>query len=256
MLRGCFGKLRLFKFCPPNPFYQANPWYIIPAMNITSAFLENPFSDMRSTADRLVMFLKTRGPQTASELAGVLGITDEAARQQLVKLAGKGLVEGTSETRGVGRPRQVWNLTAVGNACFPDAHAELTVQLIATIKRVLGEDSLDRLISAREEETLANYRAELDGAADLEERVARLAAIRDREGYMCEMKADADGYLLVENHCPICAAARVCQGFCQAELRTFKKALGDDVDITREEHIVSGARRCVYRIRRVDTQRR
>lgn len=148
----------------------------------------------------------------------------------------------------MGRPKQIWNLTAAGHERFPNTHADLTVQLISTIRDVLGEEALDRLITAREKETLANYRAAMKGAASLEERVARLAAIRDREGYMCEMSKDADGYLLIENHCPICAAATACQGFCRAELRTFKKVLGKDANVTREEHIVSGDRRCAYRI--------
>jgi predicted ArsR family transcriptional regulator len=217
-------------------------------MNITRTLLENSSAANWPTADRLLVLLKTRGPQTASGLGAAVGITDEAARQHLIKLAGEGLVEGASETRGVGRPVQVWNLTAAGNGRFPNAHADLTVQLISTIRKVLGEEALDRLIAAREKETLANYQAEMEGAADLKERVARLATIRDREGYMCEWKADADGYLLIENHCPICAAATACQGFCQAEMRTFKKTLGAGVEISREEHIVSGARRCAYRI--------
>jgi predicted ArsR family transcriptional regulator len=142
----------------------------------------------------------------------------------------------------VGRPKQIWNLTAAGNGRFPDAHADLTVRLISAIRSGLGEDALERLISAREKEVLPNYRAEMKGAVNLEERLARLAAIRDREGYMCELSADAGGYLLVENHCPICAAATAGQGFCRAEQRTFEKVLGADVNVAREEHIVSGAR--------------
>jgi predicted ArsR family transcriptional regulator len=217
-------------------------------MNIPSKVLANPASADRPTSDRLLILLKTRGPQTAVELGAALGITDEAARQQLVKLSSEDFVEASMENRGVGRPKQIWNLTAAGHERFPNTHADLTVQLISTIRDVLGEEALDRLITAREKETLANYRAAMKGAASLEERVARLAAIRDREGYMCEMSKDADGYLLIENHCPICAAANACQGFCRAELRTFKKALGKDANVTREEHIVSGDRRCAYRI--------
>lgn len=217
-------------------------------MNIPSKGLANPASADRPTSDRLLILLKTRGPQTAVELGAALGITDEAARQHLVKLASEGFVEASMENRGVGRPKQIWNLTAAGHERFPNTHADLTVQLISTIRNVLGEEALDRLITAREKETLANYRAEMKGAASLEERVARLAAIRDREGYMCEMSKYADGYLLIENHCPICAAATACQGFCRAELRTFKKVLGKDANVTREEHIVSGDRRCAYRI--------
>jgi predicted ArsR family transcriptional regulator len=62
---------------------------------------------------------------------------------------------------------------------------------------------------------------------------------------------DDGSLLLVENHCPICAAATACQGFCRAELDVFRDVLGPDVSITREEHIVSGGRRCSYSIREV-----
>ncbi len=195
---------------------------------MSSDHLENLARQSNRAADRFLVLLKTRGPQTSAELGSALGITFEAARQQLVKLAKEGFVESTSEASGVGRPTQVWRLTAAANARFPDAHAELTAQ----------------------QETRANYAAELADAADLRERVARLAAIRTREGYMAEWREEDDGFLLVENHCPICAAAAVCQGFCRAELEVFQEVLGAGAQVTRVEHIPAGARRCAYRITR------
>jgi len=57
-----------------------------------------------------------------------------------------------------------------------------------------------------------------------------------------------DGFLLIENHCPICAAAAACQGFCRAELEVFRDTLGADVIVERTDHILAGARRCAYRI--------
>jgi predicted ArsR family transcriptional regulator len=194
------------------------------------------------------VLLKTRGPQTAADLGTALDITGEAARQQLLKLAADGLVEATSEPRGVGRPTQVWRLTDKGNARFPDAHAELTAGLLRSIRSELGEPALDRLIAARAAESLASYQAALEGSADLGERVRRLAEARTREGYMAECQAIEEGYLLVENHCPICVAATVCQGFCQAERDVFQQALGQGVSVERTEHIVGGDRRCAYRI--------
>jgi predicted ArsR family transcriptional regulator len=202
----------------------------------------------RPAGDRILLRLKTRGPQTAADLGSALGITGEAARQQLLKLAAEGLVEATPEPRGVGRPTQVWALTEAGNARFPDTHAELTAQLLRTIRSQLGEEALDRLIAARATESVANYAAVLEGADDLGERVARLAEERTREGYMAECQAEGDGYLLVENHCPICVAATECQGFCRTERDVFQQALGKDVSVERTEHIVSGDRRCAYRI--------
>ena len=175
-------------------------------------------------------------------------MTGEAARQQLARLAADGLVVATAEPRGVGRPAQVWGLTEAGNARFPDAHAELTAQLIRSIRTQLGEEVLDRLIDSRSAESRAAYAAALEGAADLGERVARLAEARTREGYMAESWAEGEGYVLVENHCPICVAATACQGFCRAELDTFREVLGPDASVERTEHIVAGDRRCVYRI--------
>ena len=215
---------------------------------MASEILLNSAGSARSAGERLLVLLKTRGPLTAAELGTALGITGEAARQQLVRLGAEGLVAAANEVRGVGRPAQVWRLTDEGHRRFPDTHAELTVGLIRTIRTVLGETALDRLISAREEETRGAYADALAGAESAEERVARLAEIRSREGYMAEWRRDGDDLLLVENHCPICAAAAECQGFCAAELSVFRDSLGPEVRVERIEHIQAGARRCAYRI--------
>jgi predicted ArsR family transcriptional regulator len=215
---------------------------------MSSNYLENLQPVSARDPDRFLVLLKMRGPQTTGDMASALGITHEAARQQLVKLAHDGMVAATAEAGGVGRPAQVWRLTEAGNARFPDAHADLSAQLIRTIRTELGEEALDRLIAARERETRARYAEELADADDLRERVAGLAAIRTREGYMAEWREEGDGYLLIENHCPICAAVSVCQGFCRAELEVFQESLGPEARVSRVEHIPAGARRCAYRI--------
>ena len=65
---------------------------------------------------------------------------------------------------------------------------------------------------------------------------------------MAEMRRDGDDFLFIENHCPICAAAQACMGFCRSELELFRQALGEGVRVEREEHILLGARRCAYRV--------
>ena len=92
------------------------------------------------------------------------------------------------------------------------------------------------------------YAAALAPATSLGERVARLAELRAAEGYMAEVSVESDGFLLVENHCPICAAAAACQGFCRAELQAFRDALGPGANVERTDHMLAGARRCAYRI--------
>ena len=114
---------------------------------------------------------------------------------------------------------------------------------------MFGEEGLDRLISQREGETLKRYQDQLSSHKTLKAKVKQLAALRDAEGYMADWQQGEDGsFMLLENHCPICAAAQQCQGFCQSELDVFQKALGRAGSVERTEYILDGARRCAYRI--------
>lgn len=194
------------------------------------------------------MLLKTRGALTAGEIAKELAITTEGARLQLLKLTEEGLIQSVHESKGVGRPTQYFSLSELGQKGFPDTHAELTIKLIQQIKETLGEQALQTVISAGEEKTKKRYTQQLNQANYLEDRVRQLTEIRSREGYMAEYSKEDNGFLLVENHCPICAAAQTCQGFCSSELNVFKFVLGADVHITRVNHIIAGDRRCAYKI--------
>ncbi|PMR74298.1 helix-turn-helix transcriptional regulator [Billgrantia endophytica] len=210
---------------------------------------EKPSRSMNSAAEQLLHLLKMRGPHSASELGELVGTTGENARQQLGKLSRQGLVTQRARPGGVGRPVSEWRLTEAGHDHFPDAHAELAAKLIISVRDTLGPGALDRLVEARESETLALYRRELAGADSLRERVSRLARIRTREGYMAEWWKEEDGSLmLVENHCPICSAARTCPAFCRSELQIFRAVLGERVCVERTDHVLSGARRCTYRL--------
>jgi predicted ArsR family transcriptional regulator len=211
---------------------------------MSSEYLEN------SSAGRILLLLKNKGPQSAGQLGEALGTTGEAARQQLEKMAAEGLVAATSQASGVGRPSKMWSITTEGNARFPDSHAALTVDLITAMKQAFGSEGLDRLLAHRAKRQIAAYRERMPAHTSLRRRVQMLAEIRTEEGYMAEvLDGDNGDLLLVENHCPICVAATACLGLCGAELDVFRKVLGRDVEVERTEHIINGARRCAYRIR-------
>ncbi|MEO1934824.1 MAG: hypothetical protein ABGX04_08590 [Myxococcales bacterium] len=97
----------------------------------------------------------------------------------------------------------------------------------------------------------ALYRERVEAAGpDIEARIAALTEVREQEGYMAEWSRETPGeWILVENHCPICAAAAVCQNLCRDELALFRSCLGGAVEIERTDHILAGARRCAYTIR-------
>ena len=215
-------------------------------MNYTRESLDN--SEAMPTAERILFYLKTHGPVANGALAEALAITPEAARQQVQKLVAGGLVEGQQEAAsGVGRPRQNWVLTEAGNRRFPDTHAQLSVQLIGSIRQLFGEEGLDRLIGQRETEARELYLRECPGPT-LEARLRQLARVRSDEGYMARVEREGEDWLLIEDHCPICAAARTCQGFCRSELQLFQEVVGADATVRREQHLLAGAARCVYRV--------
>jgi predicted ArsR family transcriptional regulator len=204
---------------------------------------------MRTPSERILFQLKTRGPSETLALAGALLISRQAALQHLERLVTDGLVEHVDERRGVGRPRRIWSLTETAQTRFPDAHAQLTVEMLEALSAEFGEAGVERIIARREVATTRAYTAAMAGEETLQDRVAALAEIRTAEGYMADWSPDpGGGFLLVENHCPICAAAAACQGFCRAEQAVFQAVLGPGVSIERTDHILAGARRCAYRI--------
>lgn len=203
-----------------------------------------------NTADRILFLLKTRGASTAQQLAEVLQLTSMGVRRHLQAWQAKGLVLGEDRADKVGRPARYWLLSEAGHARFPDRHSELTVQLIAQVRVLFGEEGLDKLIDAREQQSEALYQTRMGQAKTLSQRLAKLVQVRDEEGYMVELRKQPDGsFLLIENHCPICAAAAQCQGFCRSELAVFRRMVGPGHSVERVEHVLSGARRCAYAIK-------
>lgn len=205
-------------------------------------------SDMTDAKRRLVERLKRVDSATAGELAAAFALTDTAVRQHLESLQELGVVrrlEGSANGRG--RPAARWQLTAESWSMFPDRHGDLTVDLLEEVRTELGEAALDRVIESRSRRQAEQYRL-LVGSGSVAVRVRRLADQRTTEGYLAEVIRDGDDVLLIEHHCPICSAASSCQSLCRAEMEVFRAALGADISVTREQHVLSGDQRCAYRI--------
>ena len=200
--------------------------------------------------NRIMDRLKARGPQSVKILSKQLGMTTMGVRQHLADLETKGLLAQTQQERQTrGRPVHLWKLTKSGHNRFPDSHSQTTLELIDVIRSSLGEESLNQLIDSRSKKVEANYRAELNAAAPgLQQQIERLAQLRSEEGYMAEVRLLPDGWMLIENHCPICRAATNCQQFCKSELEIFQRLFENNATVLRTDHLLEGARRCAYKI--------
>ncbi len=201
--------------------------------------------------DRILFQLKTRGPQTAAAIGTRLGMTPTGARQHLARLQADGFVEGEEQRQKRGRPTRFWRLTDRGHGRFPDRHSDLTLEFLRSTQAVFGKAGLEKLVRHREEDSLARYRRLVPRRLPLRAKLRALADARSQEGYMARVIAERDGsFLLVEDHCPICAAAATCQALCRSELAIFQNVLGDGIMVQRIDHLLAGARRCAYRVQR------
>ncbi|MFB2640676.1 helix-turn-helix transcriptional regulator [Shewanella bicestrii] len=200
------------------------------------------------TTDKIIQLLKLHGPLTAKTLAEELALTTMGVRQHLQALEDAGDVDIEDRVEGRGRPTRYWGLTEQSRTHFADRHSELSLQLIDSVKMIFGDQGLDKLIEHREQTALQQYRSAMLGMTDIVSRLTKLVELRTLEGYMATQE-QADGvFWLLENHCPICSAATKCQNFCRSELQQFQQLFADIATVSREEHIIDGARRCAYRI--------
>ncbi len=199
--------------------------------------------------DTILAKLKNQGAMTSTALAKLLTMTNMGARQHLLRLEKKQLVSHFLQKATVGRPKKMWQLTELGHKRFPDRHADLTLQLLDSVNTVFGEQGLAQLVIAREQQMLKKYQTALDACGTLEHKVSALADIRNEEGYMASVeKVSNHEYLLIESHCPICAAAIQCQNFCRSEWSIFQQCFGENYQVERSEYLLTGDRRCAYKI--------
>ncbi|RVU40138.1 MarR family transcriptional regulator [Rheinheimera riviphila] len=217
--------------------------------------------------EKILQLLKTKGQQTSQQLADVLELTMMGARKHLLNLAEQGLVvSGTDHPEAAiansrGRPQQYWRLTKAGHQYFPDRHADVSLQLIDGVRQLFGAAGLEQLIVQREQQQQLHYRQKLSNFGDLAAKVQQLAEIRQQEGYLAEaylldnglgdnslpeIGAPDGSWVLVEHHCPICAAATLCQNFCRSELQLFRACVEGLATVERTEHLLSAGSRCAY----------
>jgi len=209
--------------------------------------------ELSKSQHTIMLRLKTRGPQSVKILSKQLGMTTMGVRQHLNYLESRDYVGQTREAKQTrGRPVHLWKLTDKGHGSFPDTHSSMAVELIDVLRSSLGGAELERIIDSRAEQQLAGYLRDLAGfGEDLQSRIARLAELRSEEGFMAEVRLLPDGWLLIENHCPIYSAANSCRNICDSELRVFQQMFQDNAEVSRTDYLLDGARRCAYKIQRL-----
>ena len=151
---------------------------------------------------------------------------------------------------GVGRPRNLYDVTAEAQGLFPSNYDGLATGPLAAILELGGEGLVEDVFAARRRQAGTRLRDQLEEAlpegASLADRVRVLARLQDEQGYISEARIDGNGIRLVEHNCAVLDVARGMPAACRAELDLFRQVLG--ADVVRERHIAAGDRCCEYRV--------
>jgi DeoR family transcriptional regulator, suf operon transcriptional repressor len=194
----------------------------------------------------VLVHLKRAQPLTVKELAGLLGLSLNAARHHLKELEADGLVGYQREHRGVGAPVFAYRLSPAGEALFPRRYEETLNGLLDRIVEKEGREAAVALLQSYFGGLANRLRGQLSGAAPTE-RLRTVTRALSEEGYMAEGSCDATAGTLIEHNCAIPAVAQRFPEICAAEAKFLAEVLGAEVD--RREHILSGCPACEYHLR-------
>ena len=97
----------------------------------------------------------------ALELASRLGVSAMAVRQHLYELQDEQLVNYREESRAMGRPAKLWQLTPAADRFFPEGNAELTLGLIQSAIEAFGEAGLERLLDVKTRHQIEAYQSQI-----------------------------------------------------------------------------------------------
>ena len=203
---------------------------------------------------RAVLYaLRRRGQASADDIARQLDMTVSGARQHLTALVDDGLAEATELPRPPGqrgRAQLAYMVTERADALFPKAYGELTNELLGYASET-DSGLVDTLFQRRRDERIRNATRRLAGKRGLKAKVAELTRILDDDGYLATCEDVGNGvFRIVEHNCAIWAVAQKYGQACTSEIE-FIRAVLPEAHVERVQHMIAGARRCAYEVRRV-----
>ena len=169
---------------------------------------------------------------TATQLAGLLGVTPVAVRRHLDLLEGEGLIVARPihghEPAGRGRPAKSYKITDAGRERFHHAYSALAAQAIAQILAATGPDGLDALAEAHFSPIEDAFGAAL-ASNPAESPADALVAALDAGGYAAQLSQLKGGAQLCQHHCPVADIARLYPELCAIETTLIARILGSHV---------------------------
>jgi predicted ArsR family transcriptional regulator len=193
----------------------------------------SPSAEDGRTRHRVTALLLEHGPQTATELAGRLGVSPTAVRRHLDALVATGRVEerhAPGTPRGRGRPARLFHLTDAGRSAFPHAYDDLALTALRFVAAQGGPDAVRAVAEAQ----LAGLEQRCSAAVETVpgppvDRAQALAAALTAEGYAASASAISGGGQLCQHHCPVAHVAAEFPQLCEVETAVIGRLVGTHV---------------------------
>ena len=199
----------------------------------TASARPSPTADDGRTRHRVTALLLEHGPQTATELAGRLGVSPTAVRRHLDALVSTGRVEerhAPGTPRGRGRPARLFHLTDAGRSGFPHAYDDLALTALRFVAAQGGPDAVRAVAEAQLAglEQRCATAVETGPGAPVDRAQARAVALT-AEGYAASASAISGGGQLCQHHCPVAHVAAEFPQLCEAETAVIGRLVGTHV---------------------------
>jgi predicted ArsR family transcriptional regulator len=192
-------------------------------------------SEAGRSRDRILgLLLRSEEPLSVQALAGRLGISRNAAHQQVAALEREGLVECDSAIRTRGRPSQGYRLSTAGSATFPRQYALIARELLAELSKHLGPEELRGALQ-RIGTKLADSLAAEDGE------IASVAGLMRQLGYESQT---VEGSEIEARNCVFHDLAMADPTICEVDLAFLRAMTGRAVEHRR--CMARGERSCRF----------
>ncbi|MBU8906567.1 helix-turn-helix transcriptional regulator [Desertibacillus haloalkaliphilus] len=202
-----------------------------------------------TTKDQILNLLKKHKQLTVADLARQLDITEMAVRRHLNTLQKDSIVSTSLVRQAMGRPTNVYYLTAEGQELFPRNYANVTIDFLKDIEQLGGNDMIDELFARRKERMKAQYE-DLIKDSTFEHRLDALAKVQNDHGYMVEWEKEGDGtYVFKEYNCPISQIAKEYPVACACEQELFQEILGTEEIECEACMAIDDVPHCFYKIK-------
>jgi len=196
----------------------------------------------RSRDQILDLLLRSEQPLGVRALSAEVGISRNAAHQQIVALEREGLIERASAIRTKGRPSRGFRLSTAGKATFPRQYALLARQMLGELARHLGPDDLRRTLQRIGLSLAESLRSEM--GSDSEENIRRIAGLMRDLGYESRSVEGEAGTEIEAHNCVFHDIAMADPAICEVDLALLRSLSGQAVDHRR--CMARGERSCRF----------